>query len=67
MLVFAITSCTKESKKDDSLSASATNIWQEAYEVDGCVFFVKIDNHEYKPAYVEILNESFRFSENQTA
>lgn len=55
-----ITSSGIESVKNDTLNSVALVIWTGAYEVDGCGFFIKINNREYKAVNEEIIGNEFR-------
>ena len=54
------------SEKEDILTDNNTYIknasirWQGDYAVDGCGFFVDIDNKTYKPENEEIIGEDFK-------
>lgn len=38
--------------------------WTGAYEVDGCGFYIEIDDNNYKPENEEIIGESFQTTES---
>lgn len=59
--------------KDDVLSTTgkitttATIIWQGEYAVDGCGFFVRINQKEYKPKNESMIGDEFKTPEPQEA
>ena len=55
-----ITDSGIESIKSDTLNSVAIVNWTGAYEVDGCGFFIKINNKEYKAVNEEIIGDEFR-------
>jgi hypothetical protein len=72
LFLFLMVGCTKDngiinetgiqSTRGDTLTSMATVTWEGAYEVDGCGFFIHIDNKEYKPVDEGILSDEFKNS-----
>ncbi len=54
LLMFNFTSCNKDK------TSNATISWHGEYEVDGCGFFITLDNHEYKPENESIIGDEFK-------
>jgi hypothetical protein len=67
LLSTLFTACSPDNDDTESLNANAIIRWRGAYEVDGCGFFVLIDNHEYKPKNEDIFNDSYKNYEDQFA
>ncbi|MFC2086120.1 hypothetical protein ACFLQ9_00205 [Bacteroidota bacterium] len=62
IFVFLFSTCTKE--ENEAMTKEAILSWTGAYEVDGCGFYIKMDNKTYKPENEEIINEQFQTEGN---
>ncbi|MFQ6677140.1 MAG: hypothetical protein ACE5D0_02365 [Fidelibacterota bacterium] len=51
-----------EDKKNTILEANALLRWTGDYAVDGCGFFIDIDDHEYKPEDEMTIDDSLKIN-----
>ena len=67
-LLFVISvSCREEDTANrenasQSVTSDALLSWEGEYEVDGCGFFITVDDKTYKPENEEFINDSFKVS-----
>ena len=60
VLVGFLFSCNKNSSNEEYGKKEAILIWTGDYAVDGCGFFLQINNHKYKPENESIIDNSFK-------
>lgn len=59
-LVFLLVSSCRNKDDTDVLSGIGILSWTGDYELDGCGYFIVIDNQQYKPDNEEILDDSYK-------
>jgi len=66
LLLCIFISCSEEESDNQGDIHKEIGIldWEGAYEVDGCGFFLYINNHQYKPENESIINNEFKNGEN---
>ncbi len=57
VIVVNVFSCSDE---EEVYSKQALLIWQGPYAADGCGFFIKIDDKEYKPDNENFIGDEFK-------
>jgi len=62
LVIFISISCDK---KNDYITSEGILTWTGDYSVDGCGFFITINNHKYKPIDESKIDNNFK-SENIT-
>jgi len=60
--LFIFISCNETEK--EVYTKEAILKWQGDYAVDGCGFFIEIDNEEYKPENEDFIGDEFKMSGN---
>lgn len=58
MLIVSV-SCAKNDNTD-MLISNAILTWTGDYELDGCGYFIVIDNYQYKPENEDAIDDSFK-------
>ena len=53
-------SCGGDDKDENRLKSDAVLEWRGEYEIDGCGFFILMNDKEYKPVNEEIIDNSFK-------
>jgi hypothetical protein len=46
--------------KGNILTSNAVIVWRGEYEVDGCGFFVEINNSEFKPINEDVIDDMYK-------
>ena len=61
-----ILSCSYNVENNPNLTADAVLTWTGEYEVDGCGFFIIINEHKYKSENESIIDDSYKISGETT-
>ncbi|MCK9207292.1 MAG: hypothetical protein M0P66_09300 [Salinivirgaceae bacterium] len=59
--VFTVVLISNSCKKDsENLKSEGLLTWTGEYEVDGCGFFITINEHKYKPENESMIDKSYK-------
>ena len=60
IFILFLYSCGGDDKDENRLKSDAVLEWRGEYEIDGCGFFILMNDKEYKPVNEEIIDNSFK-------